>query len=101
MNDSEQVFIDICDELGCARDNEAALAAIAALKRQSTAPVEVTFTYKNYRGEVSVRLVCPIMIAFGRTGFHPEPQWLLHAWDLNKEAERTFAMKDISDWDPK
>ena len=29
----EQVFIDICDELGCSPDNEAALTAIAALKR--------------------------------------------------------------------
>lgn len=60
---------------------------------------EVTFTYKNYRGEISVRLVRPIMISFGATGFHPEPQWLLHGWDINKDAERTFAMKDIKDWD--
>ncbi len=60
---------------------------------------EVTFTY-NYRGETSVRLVRPIMVAFGATGFHPEPQWLLHGWDINKDAERTFAMKDIKDWDP-
>lgn len=61
---------------------------------------EVTFTYKNYRGETSVRLVRPITIAFGQNGFHPEPQWLMHGWDLNKDAERTFAMKDIQDWDP-
>ena len=60
----------------------------------------VTFTYKNYRDEISIRLVKPIMIAFGMTSFHREPQWLLHAWDLNKEAERTFAMKDIEDWEP-
>lgn len=59
----------------------------------------VTFTYKNYRGATSVRLVRPIMVSFGTTGFHPEPQWLLHAWDLNKEAERTFAIKDIKDWE--
>lgn len=60
---------------------------------------EVTFTYKNYRGETSVRLVRPIMVSFGATGFHPEPQWLLHGWDVNKDAERTFAMKDIKDWE--
>ena len=59
---------------------------------------EVIFTY-NYRGETSVRLVRPIMISFGVTGFHPDPQWLLHAWDLRKEAERTFAVKDIKDWE--
>ena len=59
---------------------------------------DVTFTYKNYRGETSIRVVRPIMIAFGTTDFHPEPQWLLYAWDLNKAAERVFAMKDIKDW---
>ena len=58
----------------------------------------VTFTYRNYRGEISVRLMRPIMVAFGANGFHPEPQWLLHGWDINRDAERTFAMKDISDW---
>lgn len=61
---------------------------------------EVTFTYKNHRGETSVRLVRPIMVAFGCNNFQPGPQWLLHAWDLNKDAERTFAKKDIKDWDP-
>jgi predicted DNA-binding transcriptional regulator YafY len=61
---------------------------------------EVTFTYKNYRGETSVRLVRPIMVSFGTTAFHQESQWLLHAWDLNKDAERTFAMKDIKDLGP-
>jgi predicted DNA-binding transcriptional regulator YafY len=61
---------------------------------------EVTFTYKNHRGEISVRLIRPIMIAFGSNEYHPEPQWLLHAFDLNKEDERTFAMKDIKDWEP-
>ena len=61
--------------------------------------VRVTFTYKNHRGETSTRLVVPIMIAFGTTMFHSKPQWLLHAWDVNKEAERTFAMKDIKDWE--
>lgn len=61
---------------------------------------EVTFTYKNYRGEIGVRMVRPIMIAFGANSYHPEPQWLLHGFDLNKQAERTFAIKDIRDWSP-
>lgn len=59
----------------------------------------VTFTYKNHRGETSVRLVGPIMIAFGSNQFHTEPQWLLHAFDFQKREERTFAMKDIKDWE--
>lgn len=60
----------------------------------------VTFTYKNHRGETSVRLVHPIMIAFGSNEYHTEPQWLLHGWDCQKHAERTYAMKDIKDWEP-
>jgi predicted DNA-binding transcriptional regulator YafY len=60
----------------------------------------VTFTYTNHKGETSVRYVRPIMLAFGSTSYHSEPQWLIHAWDWNKEAERTFAMSDITDWEP-
>lgn len=61
---------------------------------------KVTFTYKNHRGVVSVRLVRPIMIAFGSTEYHTEPQWLLLGSDLDRGEDRTFAMKDIKDWDP-
>ena len=72
---------------------------------------KVTCTYKNHRGETSVRLVRPLhdsetpdcfggrfVIIFGATQYHPEPQWLMRAFDINKDAERSFAMKDISDW---
>lgn len=61
---------------------------------------DVTFTYTNYRGETSMRRVRPIAISFEATVYHPEPQWLLRAQDLNKEGERIFAMKDISNWEP-
>lgn len=60
----------------------------------------VTFTYKNHRGEISTRLVLPIMIAFGSNSYHPEPQWFVHGIDINKNAERTFAWKDIKDFAP-
>jgi hypothetical protein len=62
------------------------------------AQYRVTFTYKNYRGEISTRLIYPLGIVFGATEWHPQPQWLLTAFDIQKNAERTFAMKDISDW---
>jgi predicted DNA-binding transcriptional regulator YafY len=55
----------------------------------------VTFTYKNHRGETSVRLVRPIMIAFGSNKYHTEPQWLLHAYDLQKAAERAFGKHHV------
>lgn len=54
--------------------------------------------YKNYRGEVAERKILPKQIYFGSTEWHPEEQWLLEAYDLDKEANRTFALKDIQEW---
>lgn len=56
----------------------------------------LTFTYRNYRGEVSQRRVLPIRIHFGSTRCHSIPQYLLRALDLDKEEIRDFAWKDIS-----
>lgn len=58
----------------------------------------VTIRYKNYRGEISTRRIVPNKIWFGSNEYHPEEQWLLDAHDLEKDAERSFAIKDISDW---
>jgi hypothetical protein len=55
----------------------------------------LTFSYKNHRGEVATRVVTPILVRFGSTEWHPELQWLLQAFDHEKQAEREFAMKDI------
>lgn len=55
----------------------------------------VRIDYTNYRGERGVRTIVPKRIEFGSNEFHTEPQWLLVAWDVDKCAERTFAMKDI------
>lgn len=57
---------------------------------------EISFTYKNHKGEISERKVIPIKTYFGSTIYHPEPQKLLVAIDLDKKKERTFAIKDIS-----
>lgn len=59
---------------------------------------EVEITYTNYRGETSKRKVRPIKIWFGKTEWHPEAQWILDAFDIGKNAERSFALKDIKDW---
>lgn len=58
----------------------------------------VRFHYRNYRGVERDRRVIPQRIEFGANQWHPEPQWLLVAWDLDKGAERSFAMADISEW---
>lgn len=56
----------------------------------------IVFWYKNYRGETGYRRAIPISIRFGVSDWHKEPQWLLLGIDTDKEAEREFALKDIS-----
>jgi predicted DNA-binding transcriptional regulator YafY len=59
----------------------------------------VCIRYRNYRGETAVRRIQPRHIWFGATSWHPEPQWLMDALDLDKGAERSFALSDILDFD--
>jgi predicted DNA-binding transcriptional regulator YafY len=58
----------------------------------------VVIDYTNYRGVRSIRTIIPEAIAFTQNEWHPEPQWLLAAWDVEKEKSRTFAVKDIHSW---
>lgn len=58
----------------------------------------VTVIYKNWRGEVSERHIIPEKIWFGSTEWHLEPQWLIDVFDLDKQEQRTFAVKDIRSW---
>jgi hypothetical protein len=63
--------------------------------------IAVRFTYTNWRGEVAERHVIPLQLDFKATDWHPEPQWVIHAKDLDKGGElRTFAVKDITNWRP-
>jgi uncharacterized membrane-anchored protein len=62
----------------------------SALAAAPPAPV-VECTYTNYRGETAIRRISPISARFGSTEWHPEPQWLLLAFDHDKQAEREFA----------
>lgn len=59
---------------------------------------EVRILYTNYRGETALRVIIPERLYFGSTEWHPEPQWLLEAMDVDKEQSRSFAMKDIRAW---
>jgi hypothetical protein len=59
------------------------------------APPPLTFRYRNWRGEVADRTVRPLSVWYGSTDWHPEPQWLLKAIDVEKGVERDFAIRDI------
>ena len=55
----------------------------------------IRMIYQNYRGEVSERRVVPRRIRFGATEYHPKLQWLMDAFDLDRNEERAFALCDI------
>lgn len=57
----------------------------------------LTFDYTNHRGETATRRVeCNGSPAFwGATDWHPEPQWLLAMFCLDRKEWRAFAMKDM------
>lgn len=55
----------------------------------------VRITYRNYRGETAQRVITPQRVWFGSTEWHPEPQWLMAAFDHEKQANRDFAIKDF------
>lgn len=61
----------------------------------------VIIRYTNYRGETANRRIVPIGIRFGSTEWHPEQQWLLEAFDLDRDATRSFALKDVLEWGPR
>lgn len=58
----------------------------------------VVIDYTNHRGERAERRIRPLEVKFKTTEWHPEPQWLLRAFDIDKQELREFAMKDIHSW---
>ncbi len=57
---------------------------------------QVSFMYKNYQGETSERKVLPMSLWFGLSSFYSGRQWFLKCWDLEKKAERDFALANIT-----
>ncbi len=55
----------------------------------------VTLIYTNWKGETAPRRIIPRRVWWGSTEWHPEPQWLVTAFDMDKESERDFALKDF------
>lgn len=73
------------------------MSVIDAVAVNSAGKVKIDYT--NYRGERGFRFIVPMTMYFSCTTFHPERQWLLDAWDCEKETYRTFAVKDIHSWE--
>lgn len=93
----EAMYRAMSDSLGSAEFTSSVWSAAqvglqAALSRSGEA---VALTYTNWRGETATRTLRPMFVWFGSTEWHPEPQWLLKALDVEKNAERDFALKDF------
>jgi len=62
--------------------------------------LEIQVDYTNWRGEPALRRIIPEKIWFGATKFHPEPQWLLRAVDVDKREVRDFALLQCKGFRP-
>lgn len=60
----------------------------------------LTMVYQNWQGKIGDRTVQPTGIAYGSTEWHPEPQWFLEAFDVDKQALRQFALNDVIRFGP-
>jgi len=62
-----------------------------------TQPVEIPIKvkYKNWQGQIGIRTIIPLPVHYGHTDFHSHDQWLLDVWDVEKDAQRTYALMDI------
>lgn len=58
----------------------------------------VTILYTNYKGKTALRRVIPKSIMYSHNEWHTKDQWLMLAFDVEKNAERTFALKDVKAW---
>lgn len=56
--------------------------------------------YKNYKGKISKRRIIPQKIEFGLTPNISEPEWLMWAYDLDKEGNRAFVIRNIQSTNP-
>lgn len=59
-------------------------------------PDIITVTYTNWKGITATRRIRPHSLRFGSTEWHPEPQWLMKAEDIEKNELREFALKDMT-----
>jgi hypothetical protein len=73
-----------------------AMFAVGAWHADGDTVVEIDYT--NHRGVRAMRRIRPLEFHFGTSPYHPEPQFLIEAIDLDKGGHRTFAAKDVHDW---
>lgn len=71
------------------------MSQVTSLDCQLKGTLPISVNYTNYRGENADRTIIPQRLYWGATKYHPEPQWLLEAWDQDRQAIRVFALRDM------
>lgn len=89
------IFARLCDEVAQFVDQATGRGDYAEIEPVPLIEQPIMLSYKNYREEISTRTITPIKPWYGSTEWHPEPQWLLKAFDHDKGAERDFALADF------
>ncbi len=74
---------------------EAALKTLGKDVAGSNHSPVLKFLYTNHRGELATRSVVNPVFFYGATEYYPDVQWLVSAFDLEKDAQRTFALNNI------
>lgn len=54
---------------------------------------KIKMMYRNWRGEVSERIITPISLFFGKNQYHQKDTWLIEAFDEVKGDLRTFSLE--------
>ncbi|MBN8187567.1 hypothetical protein JF540_12790 [Salipiger thiooxidans] len=106
VDERQKALADAYQAAHDATTHPSAYACREAIRALSDAPARegdmsslgqpVTFTYTNWRGETAQRTAVPKSLWFGVTEWHPEPGWLMTAYDLEKAADRDFALADCT-----
>jgi hypothetical protein len=95
-NDRRWHIVEVCERaIHEALIKADAILAILPDAAATGAVRSLSIDYTNYRGETAARNIIPRSVRFGSTEWHPEEQWLLLAWDNDKQADREFALKDF------
>ena len=68
----------------------------ASLAMEFVAGQVIKFRYRNWKGSVSERTARVANLVYGTTEWHPQPQWLVQGFDMEKGAERLFALQDMA-----
>lgn len=92
---AESQGIDLGAAVACKFDLTSVKRGLSVRLTGFDAEAPLTFVYRNWRGEEARRSVLPLYVWHGTTEWHTDPQWFLRAVDIDKGAQRDFAMKDI------